>query len=342
MTADRQRKISVVAVDDDLDLLATIEIQLHLKGFAVRTASSGTEGIAVATAVQPDIVLLDIGLPDMGGIEVVRELRARYTTACSGIIMVTAVSDIAAMRGAVAAGADDYILKPYDPTELACRIEMVKERTARNLERNPLTGLPGNNVILGESARRIENGEPFAIGYVDIDNFKAFNDRYGPEQGDRMIEILSETLIEASSVSGLPTDFVGHIGGDDFVILTVPYTLPYLCGYLFNKFKKNIQTLYTPEDWTRGGIDALGRDGERRFFATASLSVGAASTELSIIEKPQKAFELATQAKHCAKSVDGDRLEIWGEKPFDRDQAAAAAARLLRMDSRFPPPPEKN
>lgn len=341
MVSESRQKISIVAVDDDLDLLATIEIQLHLKGFAVRTASSGEEGIRIAVSVQPDIVLLDIGLPDMGGIEVVKELRARFATACSGIIMVTAISDLAVMRAAVAAGADDYILKPYDPTELACRIEMVKERTVRNLERNPLTGLPGNNLIRNELARRIENKEPFAIGYVDIDNFKAYNDRYGPQQGDRMIVGLSAALIEASRAVGHSRDFVGHIGGDDFVLLTAPEMLPGFCGYLFENFRKNICDLYSAEDWAAGGINATGRDGIKRFFPIAGLSVGAASSLHSNIEKPQKAFELATQAKHCAKSAEGNCLEVWGEKPFDRDQAAAAAARLLQMDSRHPPDPSK-
>ncbi len=330
-------KVTVLAIDDDPDLLATIEIQLHLRGYAVQCASSAAEGIRTATASQPDIILLDIGLPDMGGIEVVKALRAGFRTACSGIIMVTAISDRAVMREAVAAGADDYIVKPYDVMELCCRIDMVKERAARNLERNPLTGLPGNNVIHSELARRIDNLVPFAIGYVDIDNFKAYNDRYGPERGDRMIKVLGDTLTDASAETGDPSDFVGHIGGDDFIILTNPEAVERLSFALFSRFDHAICDLYEKDDWKKGGIEAEGRDGVLRFFPRATLSVGVAASVYSIIEKPQRAFELATQAKHNAKSHEGNHLEIWGLKPFDRDQAAAAAERLHKRDSWIPP-----
>lgn len=321
--SDRNKKISVVVIDDDLDLLATIEIQLHLKGFDVHTASTAEEGIEKAGIVRPDIVLLDIGLPDIGGIDVVRMLRGQFNTACSGIIMITAMSSLSDMRAAVAAGADDYIIKPYNPTELCCRIEMVKERNTRNRERNPLTGLPGNNVIRQELIRRIENQEPFAIGYVDIDNFKAFNDRYGPDKGDQMIEVLSAVLIEASTKVGRSSGFIGHIGGDDFVLLTSPDVLSDFCALLFQSFDENIRTLYAPEDWAAGGIEALGRGEVKRFFPKASLSVGAVDSLHALVEKPQRAFELATHAKHRAKAVDGNRLEIWMEETSALDGDAA-------------------
>ena len=151
-----------------------------------------------------------------------------------------------------------------------------------------------------------------------------------------MIEFLSIALTDASRAAGEIRDFVGHIGGDDFVLLTGPACLPVFCEYLFERFTERIRELYPPEDLAAGGIEATGRDGVRRFFPLASLSVGAATSLFSDIEQPQKAFELATQAKHCAKSAEGNCLEVWGEKPFDIDQAAAAAARLHRKDSRHP------
>ena len=302
----------ILVVDDDPDLRTTVEIQLHLKGYRVRTADTAASGIAAAVEMQPDIVLLDIGLPDQGGLEVIKELRSRFATACAGIIMLTALSEQSVMREAVAAGADDYLLKPYNPDELCNRIEMVRERTARNLERNPLSGLPGNNLIHKELQNRIEKGAPFALGYVDIDNFKAFNDRYGPEMGDKSIFMLSASLGDIVSAWGNPNDFIGHIGGDDFVFLTTPDKIVPLTEKLFKMFEERTTPLYAPEDLARGGIEAEGRDGVTRFFPRSSLSVGAATSIHSRIEKPQRAFEFATQAKHAAKSHVGDSLEIWG------------------------------
>lgn len=312
METSENKQTRVLVVDDDPDLLATVEIQLHLKGYRVQTADTAASGIEAASQMQPDIVLLDIGLPDKGGLEVIKELRSRFSTACSGIIMLTALSEQSVMREAVANGADDYLLKPYDPAELCNRIEMVKERTARNLERNPLTGLPGNNLIQKELQHRLEMETPFVLGYVDIDNFKAFNDRYGPDMGDKAIHILSEVLGRVAIKWGNPNDFIGHIGGDDFVFLSSPDNIEKLCKEMFYEFEKETAPLYTPEDLARGGIEAKGRDGVRRFFPRCSLSVGAASSQHSRIEKPQRAFEFATQAKHSAKSHAGDFLVIWG------------------------------
>ena len=312
MEKTTNRQTRVLVVDDDPDLLTTVEIQLHLKGYQVQTADTAASGIEAASQMQPDIVLLDIGLPDQGGLEVVKELRSRFSTACSGIIMLTALSEQSVMREAVANGADDYLLKPYDPAELCNRIEMVKERTARNLERNPLTGLPGNNLIHKELQHRLEMETPFALGYVDIDNFKAFNDRYGPDMGDKAIRILSDVLSDVVTKWGNPNDFIGHIGGDDFVFLSAPDNIETLCKEMFTAFDSGTAPLYTPEDLARGGIEAKGRDGVRRFFPRCSLSVGVASSQISRIKKPQRAFEFATQAKHSAKSHAGDFLVVWG------------------------------
>ena len=96
----------------------------------------------------------------------------------------------------------------------------------------PLTGLPGNNLIHQELQNRIEKGMPFALGYVDIDNFKAFNDRYGPDMGDKAIYILSRVIHRAVEKWGNPNDFIGHIGGDDFVFLSSPDRIEKLCALI--------------------------------------------------------------------------------------------------------------
>ena len=209
---------------------------------------------------------------------------------------------------------------------------MVKERTARNLERNPLSGLPGNNLIHKELQQRLDRGVPFALGYVDIDNFKAFNDRYGPEMGDKSIFILSAVLADVVGELGNPNDFIGHIGGDDFVFLTTPDKIEPLCEEMFKAFETRTAPLYAPEDLARGGIEAEGRDGITRFFPRSSLSVGAASSVHSRIEKPQRAFEFATQAKHQAKSHVGDHLEIWGISTIERESADHPPKRILIVE----------
>lgn len=307
------KSLQILAIDDDLDLLTTIEMQLRLRGYRVLTAVNGEEGMQIAQKAEPDVVLLDIGLTERDGIEIAREMRTNFRTLAVGIIMLTARSEQTAMRGAVAAGADDYVLKPYDLDELCSRIEMVHERTLRNLERNPLTGLPGNTVIRAELQRRIDRCSPFALGYVDLDHFKSLNDKYGPERGDKAIHSLSQVMIEVMDFEGPQNDFVGHIGGDDFVFITTPDKVRTICLRLFRRYDEVVSDIYDPADLARGGIEVKGRDGKLRVFPKITLSIGVAVSSLTQIEKVQRAFELATEAKRRAKQRLGNYFNIWGE-----------------------------
>jgi diguanylate cyclase (GGDEF)-like protein len=313
---DRHRRrdrepVRMLVIDDDPDLLLTVELQLQSRGFMVSTAASAAEGLDMARVLAPEVVLIDIGLPDGDGRELARTLREQPRTAGAGLIMLTARSDQGALRGAVQAGADDYVLKPYDLDELCSRIEMVRLRSARNLERNPLTGLPGNIVIRDALQRRIDRGEAFALAYVDIDRFKAINDCYGPERGDQVIRLLGDLLTEALEQRGGGGDFLGHIGGDDFIFLTIPGRVDVVCEHLFARFDAAVRALYNPADLAQGGIRTEDREGRLLLHPICTLSVGAATGAAGEpIARVQRAFELATRAKHEAKRHHGNRLDL--------------------------------
>ena len=150
--------------------------------------------------------------------------------------MLTGKGDLADKVGGIDSGADDYIVKPFEPQELIARIRMIIRRAQRDLEANPLTRLPGNVSILNELQRKIDQNSIFAICYIDLDKFKSYNDKYGFEHGDEVIKETARILIRTKRELGNPDDFIGHIGGDDFVAITTPDKVDALCQKIIDDF----------------------------------------------------------------------------------------------------------
>ena len=162
-------------------------------------------------------------MPGVDGLELTRRLRNNPATSAMPIIMLTAKGQTVDKVIGLTAGADDYVLKPFDTMELVARIRSMLRRTKEIRESSPLTGLPGNNRILQEVQTRAANHEAFAVGHIDIDRFKTVNDAYGFARGDEFIAALAECLQNAAdAIPTSPRPFIGHIGGDDFVLVCTP------------------------------------------------------------------------------------------------------------------------
>jgi diguanylate cyclase (GGDEF)-like protein len=200
---------------------------------------------------------------------------------------------------------DDYITVPHSPEELVRRVRLCLSRMSRSLDANPLTGLPGNTTILYETTRRIESRKPFSLAYVDIDNFKAFNDRYGYARGDEVLVVTCRLLSTAVSERGGSDGFVGHIGGDDFVVITAPPVMDEICQNVLRRFDLVIADFYDEEDRVRGSIDSLDRHGKREQFPIMTLSVVAISNESRRITHPADISERVSQLKKKAKALQG-------------------------------------
>src|SRR5438552_263130 len=178
---------TILVVDDDPDIARFVEVNLRSVGYDVLVASDGEEALSRAEEVRPDLVLLDVMMPRIDGFEVAQRLRRNPRTASTSIIMLTAKALSSDKVMGLTAGADDYIIKPFDPIELLARVKTTlrRARDMRNL--SPLTALPGNITIQDEIRHRIEADLQFAVLYCDLDNFKAYNDHYGFVKGDRVI-----------------------------------------------------------------------------------------------------------------------------------------------------------
>ena len=161
-------------------------------------------------------------MPRLDGYSACRELRAHFRTRHIPIVMLTAKGADDDKLTGLEGGANDYVTKPWQSKELVQRVKNHLEWSKNQRAVNPLTGLPGNLSILAERQKRYDAGTPFAQIFLDLDNFKAFNDRYGFPVGDTAIRAVAEALVDVVETQGESGDFVGHIGGDDFIMLTEP------------------------------------------------------------------------------------------------------------------------
>src|SRR5688500_12101004 len=216
-----KRELILVA-DDDEDIVRFVEVNLRLEGFEVATAPDGEQALQSAYDLVPDLMLLDVMMPRIDGFEVCQRLRADPRTKNISVIMLTAKSLSADKVVGLTSGADDYIIKPFDPVELVARVKSALRRSREMRAVNPLTQLPGNVQVQEELTKHVAHGLPFALMYIDLDNFKAFNDYYGFLRGDQAIKMLARTILDAFDRLAPDKTFVGHIGGDDFVAVTDP------------------------------------------------------------------------------------------------------------------------
>ena len=200
---------------------------------------------------------------------------------------------------------DDYITIPYSPDEVVRRLRLCLSRMSRSLDANPLTGLPGNTSILYETTRRIETARPFALAYLDIDNFKAFNDRYSYGRGDEVLVVTCRLVSTVVSESAGPEGFVGHIGGDDFVLISPPQAMEGICQTIIRRFDLVIPDFYDEEDRTRGYVDSVDRRGNREQFPIMTLSIVMVSSDTQPITHPGDISERVSQLKKQAKALQG-------------------------------------
>jgi diguanylate cyclase (GGDEF)-like protein len=171
---------------------------------------------------------------------------------------------------------------------------------------NPLTGLPGNVAIEQEINRRARVKTPSSLVYIDLDNFKVYNDVYGFENGDKVILFTSQVLVDVLKDEGSQTDFLGHVGGDDFVIISEQGSAERICKAIIDKFEKQASKLYNQEDRKRGFILGKGRDGVEREFSLISVSIGIVDCEFKCSFTMDEMSHRVAEVKKYSKSIPGN------------------------------------
>ena len=301
---------TILVVDDDPDIARFVEVNLRSAGYDVSVASDGEEALEKAATLRPDLVLLDVMMPRIDGFEVAQRLRRNPQTSNTSIIMLTAKALSTDKVLGLTAGADDYIIKPFDPIELLARVKGTLRRAKEMRNLSPLTGLPGNIRIQEEIERMVREDRPFAVLYCDLDNFKAYNDQKGFVRGDRLIQatarIIQDAVVEFAGSEG----FVGHVGGDDFVAVVPPDYAEDVAKRIVERFDGEVRDFYEADDLARGYVEVEDRKGVLQRLPLAGVSVGIATTLVRRFAHYGEAVAVATEMKQFAKRDSGSSYAV--------------------------------
>ncbi|HEY1350194.1 MAG TPA: response regulator [Ktedonobacteraceae bacterium] len=300
---------NILVVEDERLIARLLKETLQVEGYQVVTVLHGEDAVQFTLRETPHLVLLDMKLPDIDGHEVVRRLRSHPKSMHIPIIVLSALDDSSSKVQAFELGVDDYITKPFDTGELLARVRTQLRRVQQNFL-SPLIGLPGGYQVELAIKQKLTSANPWSILYLDLDNFKAFNDVYGFLTGNDLIRLVGRICQHVVRDYGNPDDFVGHIGGDDYVIITAPDRAQHMCGLISSIYKKESQTFYHPEDLRRGSISGVDRKGRPYQFPLVSLSIGVVNNHARRSHTLQEVSYLAAEAKCQAKQSTSNVYHI--------------------------------
>ncbi|MCX5800076.1 MAG: response regulator [Candidatus Eisenbacteria bacterium] len=312
----------ILVVEDDPNIRQVLKLQLEGAGYDVGAVEDGLKAIEEVSRLVPELILLDVMMPKMDGYEVCRRLKAKFETSRIPVIMLTAKSTPIEKVEGFESGANDYVTKPYAVKELLARVKAVLHWSKLQREANPLTGLPGNFSIENEANARINSGAPFAFAVCDIDSFKAFNDFYGYHRGDDALKMTAAILLKAVEEKGTGKDFVGQIGGDDFVYITSPHNAELIGEQVTAEFDQRVQFLYNSEDRRKGYLEVRNRRGEIERFPIISITIAVVKSDRYVIEHVAKLSDIASELKTYGKSLPGS--VVVSERRTEQQKAPAS------------------
>ncbi len=295
-------KKKVLIADDDPDILDVIRITLGDE-YDLVEAHDGQEALDKAKQSNPDLILLDHQMPKMTGRQVCAILRGDVLLSHTPILLVTGKGELEDKVKGIEAGADDYIVKPFEPEELLARVKMVMRRTEMDMDANPLTRLPGNVSIGRTIQEKIDRGAPFAVCYADLDKFKPFNDRYGFNKGDEAIRETARILVESVQKLGSYGDFIGHIGGDDFIFVTTVDKIEPVCENIVQEFDRRIKKFFPTEDIEQGYFIGKDRAGIEGKIPLLSISLCGVTNRERKLEYVAQIAGIAAELKEYAKKT---------------------------------------
>lgn len=282
----------ILVVEDDPDISNLLRIYFDSQGYKVSVAPKGKEALQVCRRDLPNVIVLDIQLPDIDGYEVCRRLRANLRTSHIPILFLTQRDERHDRIQGLELGADDYITKPFDIDEVKLRVQNAIKRAQWENLTSPTTGLPSGKLI-EEQLRLLMRRDDWAILYVGILHVEGFNEAYGFVAGDDVFRFAAMVLNDGVEQKGTANDFVGHVSADDFIVVTDQEHAPGIEQFVTERFDNEVGTFYSFRDRERGYIllqDKLG--GERR-APLMTLAVGLVTSEMAQFADIREITEIA-------------------------------------------------
>jgi len=269
-----------------------------------------TEEIDVALKNIPFLIVINEDAIDRNVIDICKKIRTDEDNQITPIIVVSSNTDRKHRLNVLRESVEYYIKKPVDTDYLYYTIKNLNRLLNINRRISALTGLPGNVQIHAELKKRISNKEEFSVLYLDLDNFKAYNDVYGFLKGDEIIEFTAQTILKCTHELFDEGSFVGHIGGDDFVAIIPTIEVENVCQSIIATFDKDVVRFFTDDDLDRGYIEVANRKGIIEQFPLTSISIGIVIGEKGRFSNILEIGEIGAQVKHVAKSIMGSSYAI--------------------------------
>jgi len=303
-------KKKVLLAEHEAGIAEIIQYLLKAWDYDIVTIVKGSAVLDAVRREQPDIIIIDWGLPDMEGLKVSKVLKEDFLTAHIPIIVLIDKKQIRKKMLEIEQGVDDYIANPPDPIDLEVRMELALRRTSHQLYANALTKLPGNKQIEKAIYLRMDEKKLFSVAYYDIDNFKSFNDKYGYMKGDSVIRHVAYIIATTVKRYGNPHDFVGHIGGDDFVVVTTPDRDRLVASESILAFNRAMHFHYSKEDRERTYIVSKDRRGNVINMPLMSISIAIANNKHFPIKNMVELMEMITEIKSYLKTLPGSNFLV--------------------------------
>jgi len=266
-------KARLLIVEDDYDISNMLHIFFTTQGFEVDIAPRGSAALEKTRHNLPHLIVLDIMLPDIDGFEVCRILRTNTRTSHVPIIFLTQKDERSDKLAGLELGADDYITKPFDIEELKLRVQRAITRAEQQSLTDPRSGLPAGRLI-EEQLRLIIRQQNWALMDVRINYFEPFKEVYGFVAGDDVLRFTAMMVSEVLDEMGTPNDFIGHAGGDNFIIITAEESANGIRERLKNRFAEEMLSHYSFIDREQGYIISTNKEGKREQTPLMRMAVG--------------------------------------------------------------------
>ncbi len=243
----------ILVVEDDVDVADMLNAYFRVHGYAASAVNCGEEAVRTCQTGHPDLVILDIRLPDIDGYEVARRLRSNRRTCDIPIIFLTEKRTRSDRLQGLELGADDYITKPFDIQELRLRVRNALKRTTEGTLTNPITGL-AEGALVDERLNECLDGQGWALVQITLENMELFREDYGFVASDDVQRAVSLMIHNAVRSIGGPNDFLGHLSPTDFVLVTTPANLPALVDRIRSRLEQSLDYFYPLKDRGREGF----------------------------------------------------------------------------------------
>lgn len=289
-------KARILIVEDDFDISNMLKIYFTAQGYEVDIAPRGADALEKTRHGLPHLIVLDIMLPDIDGYEVCRTLRMYTRTSHIPIIFLTQKDERRDRIQGLELGADDYITKPFDIEELKLRVQNAISRAERENLRDPRSGLPSGRLI-EEQLRRIIRESGWALMDIRLIYFEAFKEAYGFVAGDDVMRFTAMLLGEVVDELGTPDDFIGHAGGDNFIIITTETAAQAIRPRVRERFSQEVQTQYNFMDRDQGYIQTTNDTGETIKTPLMNVAIGMVSAAEYEFADIREITELAAEAR---------------------------------------------